>query len=271
MKNITGLIVSLIFSSCTTIKLSIPDAFKKQATPWHVQGARKNKMIVGTYSTSKIKRGLHINLPKWSNSYFFENLVLSHAGFLKQHIVNEKAKLRYSIADPKSTAEIYGHEKELIRSIGVDIMNSKGIINDLALIQQYEYVFLAQIKTEGAANTGTWKLAISNVYHGQKDSVKNLFTNMRPDDAGIATNGRDTIFIKPVSIQNAEGFNGKKGKMPFKMLSGYELSTADGVIAIIDLIDKSVWMYNELEEKDRFIIAVITTALFARKGKDTKW
>lgn len=272
MKIITGLIVSLIFTSCTTMKLAIPDAFKKQATAWHVEGARKNKMKVGTYSTSKIKRGLRISSSKGGNSFSLENLLLSHAGFLNlENIANERAKFRYSISGQKSTAEIFGREQELTRSSGLYAMKSNSILNDLRQIEQHEYIFSAQIKTAGVENTGTWDLVMSNAYDRQKDSVKSLLTYVPPDDNGIATNGQDTIFIKPVSIRNAEGPNGKTGKFPFKMLSGYELSTADGVIAIIDLIDKSVWLYNELEEKDRFIIAVITTALFARKVNDTKW
>jgi hypothetical protein len=270
MKNITGLIVSLIFSSCTTMKLSIPDAFKKQATVCHVEGARKNKMKAGNYSTSRIKRGLHTISPGWSNSFFLENLILSKAGLLKlEHVEKEKAKFRYSISDQKSTAEVFGQEKELTRSIDYEVMNSKSIFNGLSQIQQYEYIFSAKIKTRGIDSAGTWELVMSNVYDREKDSVKSLFTYVLPDDNGIATNGQDTIFIKSVSIKNVESANGKTGKFPIKMLSGYELSTADGVIAIIDLIDKSVWLYNELEEKDRFMITVITTTLFARKVNDT--
>jgi hypothetical protein len=54
------------------------------------------------------------------------------------------------------------------------------------------------------------------------------------------------------------------------MLSGYELATADGVIAIIDLIGRNVWVYNELNRKERLMVAGITTALFARKV-NTNW
>jgi hypothetical protein len=272
MKIITGLICLLVLASCTTMKLSIPDTFKKQATAWHVEGARKNKMIVGNYATSKIKRGLQLTSSGWNNSFFLENLVLSQAGFVKvEDVDKERAKFRYSISGQNSTADIFGQEKELTRSTRYHILNSKSIFNDLGQIQQYEYIFSAQIKTEGAANSGNWELAMSNAYDRKKDTVKKLFAYVPPDDRGIATNGQDTIFIKPVSIRNTEGANGKQGKLPVKMLSGYELSTADGVMAIIDLIDKSVWVYNELEEKDRFMIAVITTALFARKVNDTKW
>jgi len=271
MKNITGLIVSLIFTSCTTMKLSIPDTFKKQATNYRVQGARKNKMVVGDYSTSRIKRGLHI-MSSGNNGFFLENLLLSPAGVQKQeHLSTDKARFRYTITDQKNTADISGQEKELSRSIGYNVTNSNSILNGLEQIQQREYIFSAQIKTRGADSTGNWQLVMSNAYDWQIDSVKSLFRYVPTDDNGTATNCKDTIFIKSVSVRNMEGANGKQGKFPIKMLSGYELSTADGVMAIIDLIDKSVWVYNELEQKDRFIVTIITTTLFARKVHDTKW
>ena len=64
---------------------------------------------------------------------------------------------------------------------------------------------------------------------------------------------------------------GKEGKFPVKLLAGYELSTADGTIAIIDSIDQNIWFYNELNDADKLMVAAITTAIFARRVNDTKW
>jgi hypothetical protein len=94
---------------------------------------------------------------------------------------------------------------------------------------------------------------------------------LRPDDDGLATNGTDTIFIKSISTRETESPKGRKGRSPIALLAGYELSGAEGVIAIIDLISHDVWFYNELEAADRLTIAAISTAIFARRVNDNKW
>ncbi|HEY8895312.1 MAG TPA: hypothetical protein VIM79_10880, partial [Niastella sp.] len=131
--------------------------------------------------------------------------------------------------------------------------------------------FSATIKTDSLLNAATWELMMTNLYDREQDTTNTIFPLLRPDDNGVATNGKDSIFIKSISLQHTFDKDGKERKLPFKMLSGYELSTSDGVVAIIDLFNSDVWLYNELEEKDRLILTGITTALLARKVNDTKW
>jgi hypothetical protein len=54
-------------------------------------------------------------------------------------------------------------------------------------------------------------------------------------------------------------------------MSGYELSTSGGVIAIVDMIDRNVWFYNELDPAEKLNVAAIATAILARKVHDVKW
>ncbi|GAB2812361.1 hypothetical protein [Ferruginibacter profundus] len=273
MKNLAILLCIVVLASCgNSIKLAVPTVFKEQATMMHVSGARGNKMSFGNYKSSRIKRGMHLTYPGWGRGFFLENLLLNNIGLQKsEHVQKEKAQFRYSLSDGKNNVDVFGKERELTRSLEYKLSGAPGIFNSFERIQDHQYIFSAILQTDAAQNDKTWELIMSNVYDRKKDTSRSLFTVIRPDDDGMATNGKDSIFIKPISLKNTESANGKQGRLLVKMLSGYELSTRDGVIAVIDAIDRNIWFYNELSEADKLLVAGISTAIFARKVNDTKW
>jgi hypothetical protein len=270
----------VLFLSCSsssrttmtmTMKLEIPHVFKEQATMAHVNGAKKNKMSFDQYNSSKIKRGRHVTYPGWGRGFILENLfweVMNINLKKSESVVNEKAKFRFSLSDSSSQAEIFAKETEITRRLKYRSENSNSILNIYERVQHYEYIFSAAISTETSNGKKTWELLMTNIYDKKKENDKSLFTILEKNDNGLATNGQDTIFIKGLALKKTELFPGKVGDFPIRILSGYELSTPDGVIAIIDLIDKNVWFYNELEKHDRLIVASIATAIFARPIKD---
>jgi hypothetical protein len=258
--------------ACTSIKLSVPSAFKDQATEFHVKGAHNNKMAYAGYHTSRIKRGLHVIYPGWSGVNILENILLNEIGINKEvNVVKEKARFRYKLFEDGAQLEVYGAEKSTKRTTEFSLIHVAGPFNSYERPEEYKYIFSSVIKTDLASVTDKWDLVMSNAWERQKDPVKSIFTIIPRDDYGFATNTVDSIFINPVSIRDAEGRHGQKGRLPFRMLAGYELSTADGVITIIDLIGHNVWVYNELTRKERLVVAGITTALFARKVNNTQW
>ena len=273
VRNSIGLLLLFAAASCKpVIKLSIPEVFAKQATAFHVQGSHKNKMTVGPYSTSRIKRGLHVSYPGKERHFFYDNLLLNMAGINKQeNTVNEKAKFRFALSDSNHKIEIFGREKEVTRKIGYSLLKNNSFLNGIEQMEHHSYVFSALIKTDSLLNGATWELLMTHLYDREADTSHTLFPYIRSDDNGVATNGTDSIFIKCISLQHTQGKDGREGKLPFKMLSGYELSTSDGVVAVIDLFNSDVWLYNELEAKERLILTGITTALLARKVNDAKW
>lgn len=263
----------LFFVSCgTSMKLSIPAVFEEQATKMHVNGARSKKMSFGNFTSSKIKRGMHVNYPGWSRGFFLENLLLNEVGLQKnENVRKEKDKFRFSLSDGKNNIEVFARETELTRNLEYKLLDGIGPFKTYNRLQEYRYIFSAEIRTDTLLGNKGWELMMSNIYDRREDTVNSLFTMVKFDDNGLATNGTDTIFIKGLTIQKTEGSNGKRGWLPVKLLSGYELSTADGVIAIIDVIDKNVWFYNELESADKLMIAALSTAIFARRVNDVKW
>jgi len=112
---------------------------------------------------------------------------------------------------------------------------------------------------------------MTNIYDRHAEKDKNIFAHLKQEDDGLVTNGTDTIFIKSLTLKQTELNNGKTGQLPFKVLSGYELSTNDGVIAVIDLIERNIWFYNELDDREKLNISAIATAIFARTIHDAKW
>ena len=237
----------------------------------HVSGARGNKMSFDNFATSKIKRGIHVSYPGWNRGFFLENLLLNQAGIQKNEIVRkEKARFRFTLSDGKNEVEVFADEKEVTKKLEYKLIGATGIFSDFQQVQQYQYIFSAAISGDTMHGGKNWELMMTNIYDRKKENDKRLFPILKPDDNGLATNGSDTIFIKTISVKKTE-ISGKTGHLPFKLLSGYELSTNEGVIAIIDVIDRNIWFYNELDAAEKLNIGAIATAIFARKVHDVKW
>lgn len=275
MKNTVLFIGLACLTSCgASIKLSIPEAFKQQATMEHVNGARGNKMSFANFSTSRIRRGVHLIYPGGGGgpSFFWENLALNQLGIQKgESTVKEKAKFRYTLTDGKNQVQVYASEKAVTVHLEYKMLHREGFLSSYGELQQYNYLFSAIITTGTTPNSKSWELQMTNIYDRKAENDKNPFAHHKFGDNGLVTNGSDTIFIKPINTQTTVLSNGKEGRMPFKLLSGYELSTADGVIAILDMIDRDIWFYNELDAAEKLNISAIATAIFARKVHDEKW
>ena len=54
------------------------------------------------------------------------------------------------------------------------------------------------------------------------------------------------------------------------MLSGYELQWNGSVVAIIDILDNSIWMYNELEPSDKLVLSSIASAILLKRMQDVE-
>ncbi|SFW56009.1 hypothetical protein [Chitinophaga sancti] len=271
MKNVAIIIGGILLMSCrTTIKMSIPEVFKEQATMEHVKGTGTNKMSFGKISTSKIKRGAQISGSGWQDPYYFpENILLNQIGIQKSGSVDtEKGKFRYLLSNGKDHMEIFATEHKMVRTVDYEAVNIKSVFNSFEQVQQYDYIFSAIIKPDTARK---WELVMTNNYDRYKQGDTNPFSIVKRADHGLATNGEDTIYVKPLSLEQTESVNGKLRKLPFTIMSGYELSTSGGVIAVVDMIDKNIWFYNELDETERLQIGAIGTALFARKIHNVNW
>lgn len=273
MKHSFLLVIIVSTLSCNqTIKLSVPAAFREQATEYHVKGSKKNKMELSGFTISKIKRGLHMSYPGWSRGFFLENLLLNEIGLQKtEHVKKEKANFRFSLSDGKYIADIFGKEREMTRSMEYELTKKNRIFNSFEFTKEYRYIFSTLIKAGTSSGDKTWELLMTNIYERENSQNNDIFTIIKPDDNGVAVCGQDSLFIKGITIRETESAKGKTGKLPIKILGGYEVRTSDGVAAIIDIIGSNIWFYNELESEDRLVISAIAAAIFARRVNNATW
>lgn len=274
MKNtVLTLCAACIIGCNTPINLAVPEAFKQQATLYHVNGARGNQMSFANYTTSKIKRGIHLTYPGWGGRGFvLENLLLSQLGLeISEAVQKEKARFRYTFTDGKNSVELYADEKRVTTNLELSAASTDRLFGSINQVERYEYVFSALISDDTTQSSRPWELVMTNISDRHAKQGKNPFGAASQEDSGIATNGSDTIFIRALNLKKTETAGGKTAQLPFKVLSGYELSTSGGVIAIVDMINLNIWLYNELDAMEKLRVGAMATAIFARKVHDAKW
>src|SRR5882757_2126742 len=141
-KNIVLMICVACWVGCTTasLKLTIPETFKQQATMQHVDGARGNKMTFAHFTTSRIRRGMHTNDERLGRGYSLQNLLLNQAGIQKNETIsNEKARFRYTLTDGKNNVEVYANEMQVTRKVEYESFNRRNIFFDkISQVQQYD-------------------------------------------------------------------------------------------------------------------------------------
>jgi len=238
----------------------------------HVNGAKGNKMSFTNFTTSRIKRGLLGASSEEGRDFFLQNMLLNQIGIQKNETVTEeKGRFRYTLTDGKNHAEVHAEERRLTVGLEYQAFKRESIFNKFGKLEQYTYIFSAIIRTDEGQENRNWELLMTNYYDSKTGNEKNSFTYFKQGAYGLATNGNDTIIIKPLIIKNTILSNGKTTQMPFKILSGYELSIDGDVIAIVDMIGQNIWFYNELEPADKLHVSAVATAIFARRVQDEKW
>src|SRR5579871_6066680 len=113
MRNTIMLIFAACWAACSTssLKLTIPETFKQQATMQHVEGAGRNKMAFAGFTTSGIKKGAHTTNEGLGRGFVLQNLLLNRIGVQKNEIVrSETAKFRYTLTDGRNKVEVYADE-----------------------------------------------------------------------------------------------------------------------------------------------------------------
>jgi hypothetical protein len=273
-KFLFGLVI--VLSSCTAARVSVPEKFSAQATKMPVKGLNgwqiNQKLSFGNFTTSKIKRGWDFS-SSLSYSKFF---LRPEEALLKVFDINtdknankQKNRFQYSIEDGNLVAEIYATEKFQEKQLVYKSNNPW--IGNAYKTNRYEYAFTAAILPLTAKNDEPWSLVMINKYDIDKDTARRLFDRPYVEEEGYATNGKENIAIRPLRIENITTKSGKQTKVfGGKMLSGYELQWDGGVVGIIDILDNSVWMANDLEARDKLILSSIASAILLKRMQDVE-
>ncbi|MBD0284050.1 MAG: hypothetical protein ICV79_01345 [Flavisolibacter sp.] len=266
----------IVFSSCTTAKLSIPQEFSSQATRMPVKGLNgwmiNQQLSFGNYQTSKIKRGWDfsssIQYTKFRTSPEEQILRVFNIDTNKKSLL-QKNKFHYSIEDGNLIAEIYATEKFTEKQLVYKSNNPW--LGDASKTKKYEYAFTAAILPIIAQKSDPWSLVLINKYDADRDTARKLFDRPYVEEEGYATNGKESIAIRPLRIDQVTTKSGKETKIRGrKMLSGYELQRERGVVAIIDILDNSIWLYNNQEPSDKLILSSIASAILLKRMQDVE-
>jgi hypothetical protein len=265
----------LLLFSCTTAKLSVPEKFSTQATRMPVKGINGwqvgQKLSFGTYTTSTIKRGWDFSSSLQYTKFRIrpEEAVLKVFDISTDNNINkQRSKFQYSISDGNNIAEVFATEKFSEKQLVYKSNNPW--IGNASKTKKYDYAFTAAILPV-EKDAGPWSLVLVNSYDINKDTAHGIFDKPYVEEEGYATNGKDNIAIRPLRIEKLTTKSGRQTRVfGGKMLSGYELQWDGGVVAIIDILDNNLWIYNDLEPKEKMILSAISSAILLKKMQDVE-
>lgn len=274
MKTIYTLLVGIfLLTSCTAVKVSVPEQFSSQATPMKVKGIHgwkfNEQLSFGNYATTSVKRGWD-----FSNGSRFTRFSLKPEDILlsafnihsEKEKYTDKHRFQYSIQDASLVAEVLAQERfsenQIVYRSNVEWLNGMTRTN------RYEYAFTATIVPLNFNKGEVWSMTMLNAYDAKKTQQK-LFERPQTHDLGYVSNGKEKIEIKPLFLSKREKSDGSEGKIiGGPMLTGYELRWDDGVVGMVDIMDNQVWIVNELDPSEKLILSAIASAIFLKRKQD---
>jgi hypothetical protein len=109
-----------------------------------------------------------------------------------------------------------------------------------------------------------------NNYDRQKDTARKFFDRPNVNREGYVTNGKIRIDIRPIITDRVVGKDGKISKTLVKLLMAYELKIDGGLIGVIDVFKKNIWIYNDLDGDMKLIVAAVSSAILMRRLDEGK-
>ena len=268
--------IILFLASCTTVKLAVPQQFSAQATRMPVKGLNgwmiNQQLSFGPYQTSAVKRGWDFR-----SSLQYTKFRLSPEEYIlnvydintDKATYNQRARFQYTISEGALEAEIYATEK--FQEKGLVYKSNNPYIGSASKTARYEYSFTAAIVPLAQKAEDPWSVVLMNKYDLARDTARRLFDRPYVEEEGYATNGKENIAIRPLRIDKVRTASGKETKVfGGKMLSGYELQWDGGVVGIIDILDNSIWMANNLEPKEKLIVACVASSILLKRMQDVQ-
>jgi hypothetical protein len=271
LHSLTALSALFLFS-CTAAKVGVPTQFASQADHMKVKGVNgftiNQSLNFGPYITGEMKRGWDFS-GKWQAStisfrpedqlYKFFNIDLDNKS------VKESNRFQFAIRDGKLMADVFAFEQ----SVEKGRVLKTSALGEVEQRNSLDYSFSAAIVPYNFNTKSPWKLEISSRYDRRKDTARGLMDLPYAEEVGYATDGADTISIRPLRIDNVTTKSGKNTNvLGPAMLSGYELRIDDGVIGVVDILEPSVWMYRELDQPAKIIVAAIGASILLKRKQD---
>lgn len=260
----------------TAAKVAVPEPFASGATKMHVKGLNgwmiNQKLSFGTYQTSKVRRGWDFtSAVQWTKMRISpEETILRVLNVeTDKRALQQRNKFQYTVTDGTNAAEVYATEK--FKESQLVYKSNNPHIGQVSATKGYEYAVTAAILPLGEKDNDPWSLVLINRYDRGKDTARRLFDRPYVEEEGYATNGKENIAIRPLRLENVTTKSGKDRKVfGGPLLSGYELQWDGGVVAIVDILDNNVWIYNDLEPSEKLILSSIASAIMLKRMQDVE-
>jgi hypothetical protein len=244
----------------------VPDQFAAKATQMKVSGLSGWQLhpvvTFGKYQTSKVKTGWIISSGGGdrNSGITTEERLLKVFNMDRANITtNSKNKFQYTLQDGNLVADIFCMEKASKEEV-----TTKTPLGEFSKTKNFQYSFSAAILPQTIKDE-QWQLVFYNSYEKAKDTARKWFDQPYVEHEGYVTNGKQLIDIRPIITNRVVGKDGKESKTLAKLLMAYELKIGDGVIGVIDVFNKNVWIYNDLDDNLKLVIASVSSAILLRK------
>ena len=276
MKQNFFMILLIFITSCTTAKLSVPPSFGEKATKMPVKGINgwqvNQKLNFGAYTTSKIKRGWDFSSSVSHTKFRIdpeEALLKVFDIDIDKNTNTQKNKFQYSIGDGTQITEIYATEK--FKEKQLVYKSNNPWIGNASKTNRYEYSFAAAIVPLTLKDKNPWSVVLVNKYDIAKDTARKVFDKPYVEEEGYATNGKENIAIRPIRTDKMLTENGAQKKLlGGKMLTGYELQWNGEAVAMIDILENSIWILNEAEADKKMILASVSSAILLKRMQEVE-
>lgn len=264
--------IALVFLvSCSSAKLSVNQEFSARADKLPVKGVNgwqvNQTLSFGNYHTSRVKRGWDFSASLQYTKFAMrpeEALIKVFDISTDNSTSVQKTRFQYSLEEGGLTTEIYATEKFNEKQLVYKSNNPW--IGDASKTQRYEYAFTAGIVPLTLNDREPWSLVLIDKYEIQKDTARRIFDAPYVEEEGYATNGKETIAIRPLRVDKVSTRSGEERKvLGGRLFAGYELQSAGDVIAVVDILDNSIWIKSQLDPERKLIIASITSAILLKR------
>jgi hypothetical protein len=268
------LIAAVTFTSCTSVKVAVPEQFSSGATKMPVKGLNgwmiNQQLSFGGYQTSKIKRGWDFQSSvQWTKFRVSpEEMILKVFDIdTDRRNLAQRNKFQYTIQEGDNMAEIYATEQ--FKEQQLVYKSNNPYIGQASATKNYEYAFTAAILPLTGADKAPWSLVLVNNYDRAKDTARRLFDRPYVEEEGYATNGTENITIRPLRLEKMTTKGGKDTKVVGgPVLTGYEIQWDGGVVAVVDIMDNNIWIYNDLAPSEKLLLSSIASAIMLKRMQD---
>lgn len=262
--------------ACSTAKLTVPGEFVSVSTVYSVKGLQGwqigQQLHFGDYSTSRIKRGWDFSASVQYSKFRLrpeEYLAKVLAITTFKNFNDQRNRFQYTIGDGIQEIEVYATEKFEEKQLVYKSNNP--YIGNASKTNRYEYAFTSVIVPLGEKDAVPWSLVLINKYDGKKDTAQKLFARPYVEEEGYATNGNELFAIRPLRVASVTTAKGNQQNVwGGKMLGGYEIQWEGIPVAMIDILDNTFRLKNDLASSRKLLLSAFASAILLKRMQDVE-